>query len=195
MTTVIKDADNNDMSGNQSDTAIDVNNIPDKEPAPSNYYTSSSDDIRAGFASNTVHCLLPRPTRNGIIITTPKYVSKELLSAKVTQTLEEDMVNSSIFIVEINQSTNETTDETTNETAQNYIYDITFLTIPKQFINKLFQAGIRTVNCYIGFSENMSEYPLLNGEPDDKQIAMVNNEGKSCPYKATLKLNSSNLPP
>ena len=61
---------------------------------PSNNYTSSSDDIRAGFAGNTiVHCLLPRPTRNAIVITTTKYVSKELLSAKVCETLEQDMTD------------------------------------------------------------------------------------------------------
>ena len=70
------------------------------------------------------------------------------------------------------------------------MYTITFLTIPKEFINKLFQAGIRTVNCYIGFSENMKEYPLISGPPDDEQIAMVNREGISLPYQAKIKLSA-----
>ena len=178
---------------NQQQTSIDVDaNDSVIQPEPSNYYTSSSDDIRAGFASNTVHCLLPRPTRNGIIITTTKYVSKELLSAKVCETLQEDMTDTSIFILEIDESSNMTTDETTNETIQNYIYNVTFLAIPKQFINKLFQAGIRTVKCYIGFSENINEYPLLNGPPANEQIAKVGREDEYRPYTATLKLSSPN---
>ena len=81
-----------------------------------------------------------------------------------------------------------TTDETTNETIQNYIYNVTFLAIPKQFINKLFQAGIRTVKCYIGFSENMNEYPLLSGPPANEQIAKIDREGNPRQYEATLKL-------
>ena len=141
---------------------------------------SSVEHIKNTIRSDIVHCLLPRMCRESIIITLPSTISKEKLSNAITKTLEESMPTSSIFILCMNKITE------TNDTNS---YNIVFLNIYKQLINKLYLAGIKIVNFYVGYSENNKEYPLLSDPPHDEKIAKCNRENITMPYKASIQLN------
>lgn len=141
---------------------------------------SSVEHIKNTIRSDIVHCLLPRMCRESLIITVPLIISKEKLTNTITKTLEESMPTSSIFILCINKITE------TNDTNS---YNIVFLNIHKELINKLYLAGIKIANFYVGYSENNKEYPLLSEPPHDDKIAKCNRENVAMPYKASIQLN------
>ncbi len=141
---------------------------------------SSAEHIKNTIRGDIVYCLLPRMCREAFIITLPSSVSKEKLTNAITKTLEESMPTSCIFILSINKITQ------TNDTNS---YNIVFLNIHKQLINKLYLAGIKIANFYVGYSENNKEYPLLSDPPEDEKIAKYNRENVAMPYKASIQLN------
>lgn len=141
---------------------------------------SSVEHIKNTIRSDIVHCLLPRMSREAFIITLPSNISREQLSSAITKTLEKSMPTSCIFILCINKITE------TNDTNG---YNVIFLNIHKQLINKLYLAGIKIANFYVGYSENNKEYPLLSEPPHDDKIAKCNRENVAMPYKASIQLN------
>jgi hypothetical protein len=147
-------------------------------------YTSSADDVREVINGNTTHCLLPRSCRENFTISfTDVKRTKEQIQSTIINRLNNSMPNKRNFILSMDELTN---------INKKITYSIVFLTIPKELINKLFLAGINTVNFYVGYSEKINEYPLFNKEPIDDEIAMTNGEGFNLPYKAVIKLNTIN---
>ena len=144
-------------------------------------YTSSVEDIQKTINNDVVYCLIPRACRESFAITLSSKISKEDLSNNVKKILEKSMVNSSIFILSIDKI---------NETDITSSYNIVFLKIFKELINKLFLAGIKMVNFYVGYSENQNEYPLISGPPEEDKIAKCNKENISLPYKVTIELKN-----
>lgn len=147
-----------------------------------NRYTSSVDDVREAINNDNVYCLLPRQCREIFTISFPKNkISTNQIESAIIKTLETSMPRSTIFILSMNKLS-----------SQNDIvaYSIIFITVSKELINKLFLAGIKTVNFYIGYSENKNEYPLFREPPSNDKIAMINKEGIKLPYKASIHLNN-----
>ena len=151
-------------------------------------YTSSSDDIKEVIDGDIVYCLVPRICREAFAITLPNEIiddelpntREEQLTDKIKQTLEENMKNMSIFVLSLDKI---------NETSENASYNIIFLRVFKALINQLFLADKKTINFYVGYSENGNEYPLLTGPPADRLIAKSNKENINLPYHATLHLS------
>lgn len=148
-------------------------------------YTSNIDDIKKTIHSDTIHCLLPRPCRETFVISLPSHVSKEKLTEAITKTLEDQMPTTSIFIL--------CTDKIT-ETNGTTSYKIVFLKVLKDLINGFYRSGIKTANFYVGYSENINEYPLLSGPPEDDKIAKCDRENVNLPYKATIQLTNHTEP-
>ena len=144
-------------------------------------YTSSVEEIQKTINNNVIYCLIPRTCRESFAITLPSKINKEDLSNNVKKTLEKSMVNSSIFILSIDKI---------NETDKTTSYNIVFIKIFKELINKLFLAGIKMVHFYVGYSENQNEYPLISDPPEEDKIAKCNKENISLPYKVTMELKN-----
>ena len=70
-----------------------------------------------------------------------------------------------------------------------------FLKVLKDLVNGLYLSGIKTANFYVGYSENINEYPLLSGPPEDDKIAKCNPENINVPYQATIQLTTPNTEP
>ena len=86
MSTYNTDTTNKDSTVTQPETSMDQSEqMSELAPVEPPKYTYSSDDIREGIASDTVHCLLPRPTRSAVEITTSYYVAPKLISNKVVK--------------------------------------------------------------------------------------------------------------
>ena len=132
------------------------------------------------ITGDIVYCLVPRICRESFAITLSNEISEEQLTDKIKQTLEENMKNMSIFVLSLDKI---------NETSENASYNIVFLRVFKALINQLFLADKKTINFYVGYSENGNEYPLLTGPPEDKLIAKSNKENINLPYHATIHLN------
>ena len=56
------------------------------------------------------------------------------------------------------------------------------------------RRGIKTANFYVGYSENINEYPLLSGRPEDDKIAKCDRENNNLPYQATIQLTKHTNP-
>lgn len=143
-------------------------------------YTSSPNDVRKAINNENVHCLLPRSCRESFIITLPNTQTKVQIQSAIITLLNNNMPNNSNFILNMEELTTINGEIT---------YSIIFLTLPKDLINNLFLAGIKSANFYVGYSENKEEFPLLNEPPPDEKLAMINNENIKVPYKAVIKLN------
>ena len=145
-------------------------------------YTSSAKDIEKIIHGDTVYCLVPRLCRESFAITVPNSTNKETISKTVIDTLERQIPNCCIYILSF---------DIINETAETISYNVIFLQILKELINKLFLAEIKIVNFYVGYSENAKEYPLLNSPPSEKHIAKCNKKNIKMPWLAVIKLTKS----
>ena len=147
---------------------------------------STSAEFAQSLNNNTeVICLLPRNCRKELVISVPIDVSLTRFSSIIETTLQEQLPASNIYIIKIDLDKEDTSTSTSTST---FIYEIIFMQVPKELIEKLRSGGVQTLHLYIGFSEEEKEYPILNHIPELEHIATKNRDGDRVPYNITIAI-------
>lgn len=133
------------------------------------------------FSNQIFHVLMPRNTRTGLVISVPSYVLSEDMHSAIVHSLKDTYDSAYIEILKITQMEPESGDEP-DKTS----YEVIFMTVPNQLIDKLHGAGVKNCIFYIGLSENNKEFPVMNGMPLSHDLALTNREGTLCPYMSKL---------
>ena len=129
--------------------------------------------------NNFCSVLLPRKNRKAIGLSIPDEVDIDLSIRSINTSLQSVYKNSLISILESKFIGNNSKESLNN-------YEVIFLVIPNEFINKLKTFGYKSFQAFVGFDENQEEYKILNNEPDDHEIAFKNLEGILSPFKSCI---------
>ena len=125
------------------------------------------------------YILLPRKNRLTIVISIPDKIEINLAIKSINSSLQKTYDNSLVSILESKHIDHNNIDNV-NE------FKVIFLIIPNELIDKLKKIGCQSFQAFIGFSEDQTEYKLINKEPDDKDIAFENYDNQKCPFKSSI---------
>jgi hypothetical protein len=144
---------------------------------------NTNDIVQAMKGATSSICLLPRNSRKSLVVRIPHEVSVTMFRPIVEESLQETMPCSNIYIMKIEAENDLQIQETSG-----FCYLIVFLQIPKQMTERIAAAGIKTIICYIGYSENEREYKFIEDIPDLTYVATHNRDADPLPYNITITI-------
>ena len=142
----------------------------------------TSDVVINDLSNMICHILAPRNIRNNVKISLPSHVPPSSLCSVISPALKQTMDSSYIEILEITQGL---------PSENNTTYTVIFLNIPNELIDKLRYNGIKKCIFYVGLSENVKEFPVLDTAPPIDILAITNREGNPSLYMSKIITISS----
>lgn len=123
--------------------------------------------------SSCFHVVLPRNSRNTIIVNIPQDFSDADMTVK--KCCEKSFENYNIELVNFEQMSKHDT----------FVQcKCVFIKIPKKFMNELANAGIEKCRFYVGLDEKKTSIHL-NPPPED-ELALTNREGVPAQHMSTI---------
>ena len=123
------------------------------------------------------YCLIPSSWRRVFIMALPKKIpDQDNLYKVVREALQMQFPNSKAFIMAINS-----VPESPKSNKMDFSYQIIFLQIPKELINKLEMAHLCNINFYVGHFTSQ-EAKILDSAPTLDMISTKDEYDNSLPF-------------
>lgn len=124
-----------------------------------------------------IFCLIPSNWRHVFVLSLPKQIpDQDNLYKVVKQALQMQFANSKVYIMSVSL-----VPESPKSNQNSFSYQVIFLQIPKELINKLEIADMCNVNFYVG-NFNTSEAKILNIAPTLDMINTKDEYGNYIPF-------------